>query len=60
MLANSDPNSVNSIEKPKNVSPVDYTVQMKGTKLQLILPPQIAGGIENQGKGIGYRQNLCS
>jgi len=40
MLANSDLNSVNSIEKPKNVAPVDYTLSMKGNKLELILPPQ--------------------
>jgi alpha-N-arabinofuranosidase len=40
ILANSDLNSVNSIEKPKNVSPIDYTLSMKGNKLGLILPPQ--------------------
>jgi len=40
MLANSDLNSVNSLEKPKNVSPIDYTLSMKGNKLGLILPPQ--------------------
>ena len=40
MLANSDLNSVNSIEKPKNVSPTDYILSMKGNKLGLVLPPQ--------------------
>lgn len=40
LLANSDLNSVNSIEKPKNVAPIDYTLSMKGNKLGLILPPQ--------------------
>lgn len=50
MLANSDPNSVNSIEKPKNVSPIDYTVQMKGSKLLLILPPQSLVVLRFKGK----------
>jgi alpha-L-arabinofuranosidase len=40
MLASSDLNSVNSIERPKNVTPIDYTLSMKGNKLELILPPQ--------------------
>jgi alpha-N-arabinofuranosidase len=40
MLANSDLSSVNSIEKPKNISPVDYTLSMKSNKIALILPPQ--------------------
>jgi alpha-N-arabinofuranosidase len=40
MLANSDLNSVNSIEKPKNVSPIEYPLSMKSNQLGLILPPQ--------------------
>jgi alpha-N-arabinofuranosidase len=40
MLANSDLNSVNSIENPQNVSPIEYTLSMKSNKLGLILPPQ--------------------
>lgn len=40
MLANSDLNALNSIEKPKNVSPIDYTLSMKTNKLGLIVPPQ--------------------
>lgn len=40
MLASTDPDAVNSIEKPKNVYPVEYTATMKGNKLALVLPPQ--------------------